>query len=115
MSDQAFPLILPFGTSRLYSERKQARIEELMADITIYTAPMCGFCAAALKLLNDKGLEYTEIATAMTPGARAEMTRRAGGIQTVPQIFVNDHHIGGCTDLLAAEASGELDQLLANA
>ncbi len=85
-----------------------------MSEITIYTGPMCPYCSAALKLLSDKGLDFEEIQTASTPGARAEMIKRANGGRTVPQIFIGDTHVGGCTELLAANASGELDTLLAN-
>lgn len=84
-----------------------------MPDITIYTGPMCGYCAAAMKLLDKKGLEYKEVMTANTPGAREEMIRRAKGGATVPQIFIGDHHVGGCDELYAAEETGELDTLLA--
>jgi len=84
-----------------------------MTPVTIYTQPLCGFCTAAMRLLTSKGATVTEIDVAATPGARAEMTQRAGGGRTTPQIFVGDTHVGGCDDLFALERSGKLDPLLA--
>jgi glutaredoxin 3 len=83
-----------------------------MQPVTIYTQPLCGFCTAALRLLSDKGAPVIEIDTARQPGARAEMTQRAGGRSTTPQIFVGETHVGGCDDLFALERAGKLDPLL---
>ncbi|HEX5078810.1 MAG TPA: glutaredoxin 3, partial [Geminicoccaceae bacterium] len=75
-------------------------------------SPFCPYCWRAKRLLNDKGLAFTEIDVLMHPGRRAEMTERAGGRTTVPQIFINGRGIGGSDELAALAASGELDALL---
>jgi glutaredoxin 3 len=84
-----------------------------MAFIEIYTTPTCPYCIAAKKLLAEKGAAYREISVAGDPGGRANMTSRAAGRSTVPQIFINGQHIGGCDDLYALDARGALDPLLA--
>ncbi len=84
-----------------------------MTPVTIYTTPFCGYCAAAKRLLDAKGVGYDEIDVAANPGLRGEMTRKAGGRRTVPQIFVGNVHVGGCDDLFALERRGRLDPLLA--
>ncbi|UWQ21960.1 glutaredoxin 3 [Jannaschia sp. W003] len=84
-----------------------------MQPVTIYTQPLCGFCTAAVRLLRSKDAPMTEIDVASTAGARAEMTQRANGGRTTPQIFVGDTHVGGCDDLFALERAGKLDALLA--
>ena len=83
----------------------------VMAHDTIYTRPFCGYCARALKLLNDKGIEFTEIEAGFDPDKRREMMDRSGR-STFPQIFVGERHIGGCDDMLALERAGKLDPLL---
>ncbi|SDH35598.1 glutaredoxin 3 [Alloyangia pacifica] len=84
-----------------------------MKPIEIYTTPTCGFCVAAKRLLTQKGAEFTEINVAAAPERRAEMTQRANGGRTVPQIFVGEFHVGGCDELYAMERDGKLDPLLA--
>ena len=84
----------------------------VMAHVTIYTRPFCGYCARALKLLNDKGIAFTEIEAGFDPDKRREMMDRSGR-STFPQIFVGDRHIGGCDDMMALERAGKLDPLLA--
>lgn len=84
-----------------------------MKTIEIYTTPICGFCRMAKKLLDQKGAAYTEIDVMMAPAKKAEMTGRANGAATVPQIFIGDVHVGGCDDLYALERAGKLDELLA--
>lgn len=86
-----------------------------MARIEIYTAPLCGYCHRARRLLGAKGAEYEEIDIARETGRRAEMIARAGGRATVPQIFIDGRHIGGSDDLAALDASGGLDPLLGGA
>ena len=83
-----------------------------MAKVTIYTRPFCGYCARALKLLNDKAADFTEIEAGMDPKLRQEMMDRSGRA-TFPQIFVGEQHIGGCDDMMALEREGKLDALLA--
>ncbi|MEO2039235.1 glutaredoxin 3 [Martelella sp. FLE1502] len=84
-----------------------------MANIDIYTRDFCGFCARAKSLLDKKGVAYTEYNATETPDVRAKMIDRAGGRSTFPQIFIGDRHIGGCDDLYALDAAGQLDPLLA--
>ena len=84
-----------------------------MKSVELYTTPICGFCRMAKNLLDRKGVPYTEIDVMMTPSKRAEMTQRANGGHTVPQIFIGDTHVGGCDDLMALERAGKLDALLA--
>lgn len=86
-----------------------------MVDVTIYTRMMCGYCAAAKRLLDKKGVTYTEHDASFSPELRQEMIKRANGRATFPQIFVGDVHVGGCDDLHALEAAGRLDALLADA
>lgn len=83
-----------------------------MAEITLYTTPFCGYCAAAKGLLSQKGAAFTEIDVAADPGRRAEMVKRANGRRTVPQIFIDADHIGGFDDLDALDRAGKLDLLL---
>jgi len=82
-----------------------------MPPIVIYTRPFCGFCAHALGLLRQKGLEFTEIEAGFDPAKRAEMVQRSGRT-TFPQIFVGDTHIGGCDDLVALDNAGKFDAML---
>jgi glutaredoxin 3 len=84
------------------------------ARVVIYSTPFCGYCAAAKRLLNGKGAEFTDIDVMFEAGRRAEMEERSGR-RTVPQIFINDRHIGGFDDLNALDKAGELDALLAAA
>jgi len=86
-----------------------------MASVTIYTRQFCGFCVAAKRLLDEKGVNYDEIDASGDPGRRQEMIQRSNGGSTFPQIFVGDTHVGGCDDLFALERSGKLDGLLAGA
>jgi glutaredoxin 3 len=86
-----------------------------MPRIEIYTSPTCGYCHAAKRLLAQKGASFTEVDVVRHPERRAEMTRRAGGRRTVPQIFIDGEHVGGCDDLYELEGRGGLDPLLAAA
>ena len=83
-----------------------------MAAVTIYTTMMCPYCFRAKALLKDKGVEFKEIDVGMDPDLRDEMTKRANGGYTVPQIFIGDTHVGGCDDLYALDRAGKLDPLL---
>lgn len=83
-----------------------------MPDVTIYTRMLCGYCAAAKRLLDKKGVAYTEHDASFEPALRDEMIERSGR-RTFPQIFVGDVHVGGSDDLHALEAGGKLDGLLA--
>ncbi|NCO85847.1 MAG: glutaredoxin 3 [Rhodobacterales bacterium] len=83
-----------------------------MAKIEIYTSPSCGYCHAAKRLLAQKGVSYTEVNVVAEPQRRAEMTQRSNGGRTVPQIFIDGRHVGGCDDLYALDSAGRLDPLL---
>ena len=84
-----------------------------MAKVEIYTSPLCGFCHAAKRLLKSKGVAFEETNVALKPGEKAKMIERANGGRTVPQIFIDDVHVGGCDDLYALEQAGKLDPMLA--
>ncbi|MBA3449332.1 MAG: glutaredoxin 3 [Pseudaminobacter sp.] len=84
-----------------------------MADVTIYTRMMCGYCAAAKHLLDRKGAAYTEHDASFSPALKQEMIARANGGATFPQIFIGDVHVGGSDELHALESEGRLDGLLA--
>lgn len=84
-----------------------------MSDITIYTGMLCGYCAAAKRLIKEKGKPFEEIDVTFNPAKRATMIERAGGQTSVPQIFIGDVHVGGCDDLYALDQAGKLDALLA--
>ncbi len=83
-----------------------------MAKVEIYTSPLCGFCHAAKRLLDSKGVEYQEFDVMLKPSLKQEMLARSAGRRTVPQIFIGGSGIGGCDELHQLEASGELNTLL---
>lgn len=83
--------------------------------VEIYTWTTCPFCIRAKALLDRKGVEYTEYVLDGDESGRADMAQRANGRRSVPQIFIDDQHIGGCDDLHALNAKGELDSLLQGA
>ena len=80
--------------------------------IEIYTTLFCPFCIRAKQLLDSKRVMYRETDVTTRLSLRKAMTERAGGCTSVPQIFIDGHHIGGCNDLLDLEQSGQLDRLL---
>ena len=82
-----------------------------MAKVEVFTRDLCGFCTRAKRLLEEKGVPFTEYNASIDPSLREVMVRRSGK-RTFPQIFVGDIHIGGCDDLYAAERSGKLDKAL---
>lgn len=84
-----------------------------MAQIEIYTSPLCGYCHAAKRLLNTKGASFAEFDIGSDPSRRGEMLERSGGARTVPQIFINGQHVGGSDELHALDRQGKLDPLLA--
>jgi len=83
-----------------------------MTEVTIYTRMMCGYCAAAKRLLDNKGVAYTEHDASFSPELRKEMIQRANGRSTFPQIFIGETHVGGSDELHALERAGKLDPLL---
>ena len=84
-----------------------------MPQIEIYTQDWCPYCVRAKGLLDKKGVAYTQIDAPAGSAARADAQMRAGGRTSVPQIFIDGTHIGGCDDLVALERGGKLDSLLA--
>lgn len=84
-----------------------------MAKVEIYTKVSCGFCVRAKKLLEMKRVQFEEYPVDFGGARRVEMVERAGGRMTVPQIFINGRHVGGCDELMALEMQGKLDELLA--
>ena len=83
-----------------------------MKNITVYSGPMCNFCDAAKRLLSRNNLNYNEIDISTKEGLRDEMTKRANGRRTIPQIFFNDEHIGGYQELRDLEKNGQLEASL---
>jgi glutaredoxin 3 len=86
--------------------------EKLKADVEIYTWATCPFCIRAKLLLWWKGVNFTEYKIDGNEQAREQMAARANGRRTVPQIFVNNQHLGGCDDLYELDGRGQLDSLL---
>ena len=84
-----------------------------MAEVEIYTMMWCGYCSRAKRLLAEHGVAFREIDVSAEPERRPEMMARAGGRSTVPQIFINGSHVGGCDELHALDAAGKLTPLLA--
>jgi len=82
------------------------------AKVEIYTKMFCGYCYRAKRLLDSKGVDYIEYDITMDGAKRDEMTGRAPGARTVPQIFIDDKPVGGSDDLAALERQGKLDSLL---
>ncbi|MCQ4167173.1 glutaredoxin 3 [Tahibacter harae] len=83
-----------------------------MPVIEMYTTAICPYCVAAKNVLKSKGLEYSEIRIDTDPARLAEMLERSHGRRTVPQIFINGIHVGGHDDLVAADRSGRLAEIL---
>jgi glutaredoxin 3 len=83
-----------------------------MAKVEIYTSMLCGYCHAAKRLLTERGVQFTEYDVGCDFEKRSKMTERAGGRTSVPQIFINGAHIGGCNELHALDRAGKLKPLL---
>ena len=86
-----------------------------MAKVEVYTKVFCGFCVRAKELFKQKQVDFTEYSVDGGGPKKDEMVERAGGRTTVPQIFIDGQHVGGCDELMALERDGKLDGLLANA
>lgn len=86
----------------------------MTAKVEIYTWRTCPFCIRAKALLKQKGVKFTEYAIDSDEAARAKMAVRANGGRTLPQIFINDQHVGGCDDIHELDDLGQLDPLLAS-
>ena len=83
-------------------------------EIDIYTSPLCGFCAIAKNFLIKKGVNFNEYDVLKDPSLKLIMIERANGTKTVPQIFINQQHIGGWEQLFGLEQNGKLDEILSN-
>lgn len=83
-----------------------------MPDVEIYTQPWCPYCERAMHILNTKGIPFHEIHAPNGSAERREARERSGGRTSVPQIFIDGRHIGGCDDLMALDRAGKLDPLL---
>lgn len=86
-----------------------------MVDVTLYTRQFCGYCTAAKRLLESKGVEFTEHDATTSPDLRQEMMTKANGRSTFPQIFIGGVHVGGCDELHALDRAGKLDPMLKEA
>jgi glutaredoxin 3 len=87
----------------------------VMSKIEVYSTAVCPYCVAAKNLLKSKGLEWTEVRVDTDMAQREAMLARSGGHRTVPQIFINDQFVGGYDELVAADRSGKLAELLEQA
>ena len=85
-----------------------------MKKVVIYTGPFCNFCSAAKHLLNKKKINFEEIDIGYDDKKREEMLKKSNGAKTIPQIFIEEKHVGGYVELKALENKGELDRLLKN-
>ena len=83
-----------------------------MKNITMYTGPMCNFCDAAKRLFARNNLSFKEIDISSKDGLRDEMIKKANGKRTIPQIFFDDHHVGGYVELRELEKTGNLNNIL---
>ena len=83
-----------------------------MKNIIMYTGPLCNFCDAAKRLFARNNLSYKEIDISTKDGLRDEMIKKANGKRTIPQIFFDDHHVGGYVELRELEKTGELNNIL---
>ena len=83
-----------------------------MKNITMYSGPLCNFCEAAKRLLLRNNLDFKEIDISTQEGLKEEMIKKANGRRTIPQIFFDDHHVGGYQELRALEKNGELKNLI---
>ena len=83
-----------------------------MAKVEIYTAAGCGYCVRALRLLESKNIAFDHTDVTLSSGLRAALRKRANGQTSVPQIFIDDDHIGGSDDLMQLDRLGHLDKLL---
>ena len=83
-----------------------------MKNIIMYTGPMCSFCDAAKRLFSRNNIKYEEIDITSKDGLKDEMIKKSNGKRTIPQIFFDDHHVGGYVELRALEKENKLQDLL---
>jgi len=84
----------------------------MMAKIEVYSGDYCPYCMRAKALLQQRELEFVEYNVQQEPEKRVEMAERAPGVRTIPQIFINDRHVGGCDELYALDKKDELNNWL---
>ncbi|MBM3522756.1 MAG: glutaredoxin 3 [Alphaproteobacteria bacterium] len=87
----------------------------MTVKVEIYSSPFCGYCARAKSLLSKKSVDYIDYDVLADSSLRDVMVERAGGRTSVPQIFIDGRHVGGCDDIHALDAAGKLDRLLKGA
>ena len=83
-----------------------------MKNVTVYMGPRCNFCDAAKRLLKRNNISYNEINVALEDGKMDEMLKKSNGRRTIPQIFFDDHHVGGYEELRSLEKNGDLLNLI---
>ena len=83
-----------------------------MKNVRIYTTQICPYCIRAKRLLDKKGVSYDELRVDLNPELVEEAVEKSGGLRTVPQIFIEDYHVGGCDELYALDAENKLNDLL---
>ncbi len=81
-------------------------------NIEVYSGDFCPYCVRAKSLLKQRGLSFIEYNVQQEPNKHAEMIKRSNGGRSIPQIFINNQHIGGCDDLYAIDKKGQLDALV---
>jgi len=84
-----------------------------MEKVVIYTSNFCGYCLKAKHLFGLKGVSYKELRVDENQQHLEDSVKKSGGLKTVPQIFIDDYHVGGCDELYALEKAGKLDQMIA--
>ncbi len=101
-----------FGREQTRASAKDERTEvEEKAGVKMYSTRFCPYCIRAKQLLESKGVVYEDVSVDSDPSLRRQMMEESGR-HTVPQIWINDRHIGGCDELFQLERQGELDELL---
>jgi len=103
---------IEFSRKEIKSKIKKSDYIWSMKNVTIYMGPMCAFCDAAKRLLNRKNIPYKEINIATDEGKIDEMLKKSNGNKTIPQIFFDNHHVGGYEELRALEKENKLENLL---
>ena len=96
----------------VWFHRPRYDMSGIMAKVEIYTSTMCPYCSIAVGLLRSKDIAFKQIDVSMSSALRQSMRCRADGRTSVPQVFIDDQHIGGCDDLMELESAGHLDTLL---
>ena len=101
----------------IFKFKKESNIKknvyiQIMKNVTVYMGPMCAFCDAAKRLLTKKKIPYKEINVALDESKLEEMLKKSNGKRTIPQIFIEEYHVGGYEELRALESKNELDNLV---